>query len=661
MKKRFYFKCFFVLFLLFQYFNSSSLNLRAVDSIKTLLKSGQNDTVKVSALINLSKLYQDSNSEKALEYGLQAFTSATKLNYPKSIGKALNNLGDLYWYKSDYGSSAKHYFEALKIFETFNDKPAIADCYRNIGWIYFYQKNYSAALSNYKNALKANQELGKKEEMVSNYTDIGGVYNSQKKYGEAIESFKNALKTLEDTGEKQNTAGIYVNMSETYDLMGELPLAIECCEKAVKIVEKIRHKRYMAFSYFTLGRLYTKAGRYNDAIVPLQKAIKNASDINDKEIMVDIYETFSKLYEKQNNFQKAYENTQLASALKDSVYNENNSRQANEMTTKYESDKKELLINNLKKDEEHEKRFRIYLIILCVFMASFAFVLFRGNNQKRKTNIALSSAYIEIEEKNKDITDSINYSKRIQDASLPPKELKYRLYPDAFVLFKPKDIVSGDFYWFTEKNGKKLIASCDCTGHGVPGALMSMIGNNILNQIVNEKEITSPDEVLNLLHKEIRKALKQDDHGETKDGMDIALITFTNENEIEYAGANRPLWVIRSAPTESKNLGKGTFLEEIKADKFSIGGAQSETERKFTNHKISLSKGDAVYIFSDGYADQFGGEEGKKFMSRKFKELLLANSKLPMLQQEAVLVSAMETWMGSREQVDDILVIGVRI
>jgi serine phosphatase RsbU (regulator of sigma subunit) len=255
-----------------------------------------------------------------------------------------------------------------------------------------------------------------------------------------------------------------------------------------------------------------------------------------------------------------------------------------------------------------------------------------------------------IEEKNKDITDSINYAKRIQDAILPAKELKYRIFPNAFVLFKPKDIVSGDFYWFAEKNGKRLIASCDCTGHGVPGALMSMIGNNILNQIVNETGITSPDKILNLLNREVRKALKQGEQTASKDGMDVAIICFINETEIEYAGAQRPLWMIRN-----------NSFEEIKGDKFSIGGLQTEAEKEFIKHTIALSKNDCIYIFSDGFVDQFGGAQGKKFMSKQFKNLLLANYNKPILEQETVLNNTIENWKDVREQIDDILVIGIKI
>ena len=296
---------------------------------------------------------------------------------------------------------------------------------------------------------------------------------------------------------------------------------------------------------------------------------------------------------------------------------------------------------------------------------------------------------IVIEKKNKDITDSIDYAKTIQEAILPNKELKYQLFPDSFVLFKPKDIVSGDFYWFAEKDGKKIIAACDCTGHGVPGALMSMIGNNILNQIVNEKGITSPAEILNNLHREIRKTLKQEIQNETKDGMDAAIITFNNETEIEFAGAQRPLWIVRSSekrvdknhppataqaiappfpkaqPTAQGGQFPGiqtpeTHLIEIKGNKFAIGGLQSEIERTFTSHKIFLSKNDSIYISSDGFADQFSDID-KKLMTSRFKELLISIQQKSMHEQEIFLNDFIEKWRGKREQIDDILIIGIRI
>lgn len=256
----------------------------------------------------------------------------------------------------------------------------------------------------------------------------------------------------------------------------------------------------------------------------------------------------------------------------------------------------------------------------------------------------------------KDIRDSITYAKRIQEAILPDQQNMHALLPGMFVLFRPRDIVSGDFYWFVRRDKKSFVASVDCTGHGVPGAFMSMIGNTLLNEIVLEKKIESPDEVLDMLHLRVRQALKQDSGGETRDGMDVALVVIDHEKQtLEYAGANRPLWMI-----------SGNKFTEIKPDKMPIGGHAfgaedaSATTRKFTKHTIALRSGDSVYLSTDGYADQFGGENGKKFMAKRLHQLLLDIHSLPPAAQQERLDQAFLEWKGEHEQVDDVLVIGIR-
>ena len=654
--KRFYFKS-LLLWLIQLYFPVSAQNQHVVDSLQNFISSRKNDTTTVSALLSLSFQYEGINPDKAFEYGLKSLNLAQQLNYEKGIGNAHNNLGDLYWYRSDYSSSHDHYFKALKIFEKLNDEAAIADCNRNIGWVYYDQNNLSIALEYYEKSLVTNQKLKRKKKMGQNYNDIGIVYDDLKKYDEAIINYQKALKLQQENGTKESTIAIYGNLGLAYYKIKKMNFAIQNIEKSVALSEEVGNKRSLSESYSNLGSLYIEAGRYDDAIPALQKSISFGKAINYKKIIKDCYGNFATLYLKKNDFKKAFEYEQLFTAIKDSIANDNNSREATEMIAKYESEKKELMISSLEKDKKlideklvREKNFKIYLIIFCIMIAAFAFVFFRGNVQKKKANVALSLAYKEIEMKNKDITDSINYSKRIQESSLPTMELKHKLFPNAFILFKPKDIVSGDFYWFTEINDKKLIAACDCTGHGVPGALMSMIGNNILNQIVNEKGITSPDKILNQLHLDIRKSLKQNEQVENSDGMDIAMIAFNLETGIEFAGAQRPLWLIRN-----------NTIEEIKPDKFSIGGMQPENNRSFTNNFKSLSKGDCIYIFTDGYVDQFGGTEGKKFMSKRFKELLLSVHTKPMSEQEKILNHTIENWKGVSEQIDDILVIGIRI
>lgn len=265
-------------------------------------------------------------------------------------------------------------------------------------------------------------------------------------------------------------------------------------------------------------------------------------------------------------------------------------------------------------------------------------------HQLEKQKVDLQEAYTGIQ-------DSIQYSQRIQNAILPTSEEIKRLVPESFVLFFPRDIVSGDFYWFAEKNNLKFIACVDCTGHGVPGALMSMIGNTLLNQIIIEKNITAPDEILNHLHTGVRHALKQDVGGDTRDGMDLSLIVIDeNKSQLVYSGANRNLWIIR-----------GGKLIETKANKFPIAGRQQEDERRFTAHPIALQKDDVIYMTTDGYADQFGGEKGKKFMVKQLTRLILEVHQKPMTEQRQILEQRFLAWKQNHEQVDDVLIIGIRV
>ncbi len=266
-------------------------------------------------------------------------------------------------------------------------------------------------------------------------------------------------------------------------------------------------------------------------------------------------------------------------------------------------------------------------------------------------NKSLQKAYLEIEEQKKHIEDSIHYARRIQNAILPPNEHVKKLLPEAFILYKPKDIVSGDFYWMAEIHGKLLVAAVDCTGHGVPGAFMSIVGNNQLNYAVNVKGIARPAEILDSINEGVTKALRQTRLSTSvRDGMDIALISIDRQSKIiEYAGAFNPLYIIRNDE-----------LIKVEADKFAIGGYMGERLRKFTNHRVKFHDGDMLYLFSDGYADQFGGEDDTKFLIKRFRELLLKIHPEPVKDQMEILEQIHMDWKGESYQIDDILVIGIR-
>ena len=269
------------------------------------------------------------------------------------------------------------------------------------------------------------------------------------------------------------------------------------------------------------------------------------------------------------------------------------------------------------------------------------------HKEKERINILKQ----EIERKHQEIVDSVTYAQRIQEAILPSRQEINGAIANNLILFKPRDIVSGDFYWFSRKGDECILACVDCTGHGVPGAFMSMIGNTLLNQIVNERDIVQPDLILNELNREITSALKQDAAGsDSRDGMDISILNLNLKgNQLQYAGANRPLYFIRN-----------NELTETKANKVAIGGHMQEEEKQFTNHVFDLQKGDTIYLSSDGYADQFSPND-KKLMTKKFKEIVLGIQHLSMPEQEKYLDHFITDWRGNMEQTDDVLVIGVRV
>ncbi|MCE3277882.1 MAG: serine phosphatase RsbU, regulator of sigma subunit [Bacteroidetes bacterium] len=298
-----------------------------------------------------------------------------------------------------------------------------------------------------------------------------------------------------------------------------------------------------------------------------------------------------------------------------------------------------------KKEISTQKQLLLLTIICIALLTAFLFMIFRFNKQKKMT-------YLILKDKNKKITDSINYASRIQESILPSNEDIKQLLPDSFIFFKPRDIVSGDFYWLSKVNEKTIIACIDCTGHGVPGAFMSLIGNTLLNEIVNEKHILDPALILKQLHVEVIKALHQDsERTQSKDGMEMSICVIDySKKEVEFAGAMNPLFII-----------KGDNIIVLKPDVKSIGGDfKPGKTTEFTNQKITIEKNMSLYMFTDGYMDQFGGPDNKKYNLPNFKKLLLEIQSSDMAAQKEKVEKTIEQWQGSQKQIDDMLVIGIR-
>ena len=308
--------------------------------------------------------------------------------------------------------------------------------------------------------------------------------------------------------------------------------------------------------------------------------------------------------------------------------------------------------------------YRTTLAYIIYMLLAFGFIymvvnLFTSNLNRiiKKQTAELHQQKDEIVRKNKEITDSIYYAKHIQDAIMPNNEYIKNMFADSFVLFKPKDIVSGDFYWANLSENNAILAAVDCTGHGVPGAFMSMLGMSFLNEIVIENINLKPADVLNKLRKKIISALEHGGKGniEQKDGMDVALCVWHKEsNLLEYAGANNPVWIIR--PIKGS---KAHEIIELKANRMPVG--YHYDVKDFTAQEFQLQKGDAIYLFTDGFVDQFGGPDGKKYKSKKFKEMLLTLQHLSMKDQALMINKEFNDWRGDNEQIDDLCLVGVKV
>ena len=485
------------------------------------------------------------------------------------------------------------------------------------------------------------------------------------KFKEAISYFNNAEKYILHDENPVYLRNAYGNIGSCYKELGDYANAITYILKSVSINEKIGDKDGLSESYNELGDLSIRQKDFARAGGYLNLANKISSEVKDNHQLKVNYQYFSKLDSALGDFRKAYEDYKLYSDIKDKIITKESSQQVAEMNAKYESDQKdkEIRIKNLEagqKDDQISNQKKIsYFIAAGLFLTlTLVFFIFRSYRQKQQANLLLETQKKEIahqkelvDEKNTEILDSIYYAQKIQSAILPGPDEAQKFLGESFILFQPKDIVSGDFYWITKKEEYTFYAAVDCTGHGVPGGFMSMLGTALLNEVVNEKKIYEPADILDMLRVKIILALKQKGlSGENKDGMDMCIIRLNKEkNELIYAAANNSLYIVRDK-----------IITDYKGDKQPVGISGVEI-KQFTQHTIPLQKGDCIYTFTDGYADQFGGPKGKKFKYKQLEELLTENSTLPMKDQKNILEKKLSDWKGNFEQVDDICVIGVRI
>ena len=666
-----------------------------IDSLQASLYGSLNDSLKVKTLNAISSNYLNTSPNDAILFANKAKSLANKINYMPGLAYAYKNAGIGYFNQGLYADAINQYKSALVIFELLKDKKGIANINSNMGNVYYIQGEDYKALALYIKSLKIAQELGDKLRIATATGNIGAVYMMKRAtYYKALEYNLKALKIGASINDKNTIGTSSVNIGDIYLDQGKNEAALDYYEKSLKAFEgtenfsssllsigkvyfkkrdytsaikffqqahdyatKIDAKLDVANSLIELGKAYEKSKDYKTSLAKYKEAEILTSKLGATEKIKYSYEGLANSYNSMADFKNAFKYQKLLTSISDTLYNIDAFKKLSNLQFNFDLEKKQSEINLLQKDKELStkeiKSKQFIQFALLAFLAAVSVLLvfvYRFYIIKKKSNIELEQKNQKIESQKSEITKSIEYAKKIQNAMLPEEELIEEVLFNSFLVYQPKDIVSGDFYVCIKEADKIFLAVADCTGHGVPGALMSMIGGNIINKLISDKGLVDPSEILVQLNEELITSLKQNKNA-GNDGMDIALCSIDfKKHELRFAGAYRPLYMVR-----------GNELKEIKGSKFPIGGRQINNERLFKTNVVDLQVGDKFYLSTDGYADQFGGAKGKKLTTKKFKEYILSIKDKHIKQQGILFQNFFEKWMGNNEQLDDICMIGFEV
>ncbi len=629
-------------------------------------------------------LYWRGDYQLAAEYYQEAAELYLQSGAKFDAARMYLRLGNAKIERAEYDLALQYLQQALPIFEETNSAPGIDAVTNSMGVIYFWQELYDKALEVYLKGLELSRELNAQAEIARSLENIGNVYNhlaadSLKSlfgesfqdsikvehsdkflelFDEALRYYKEALDVREELNEVSGQVLTLINLGIIYVHSGKPAMALDPLQRALEINKDLNNKSADASILLWLAQVYFAFENYTMAQEYLENALIFALETDTKENTKYIYNYLSQVYEKQNDYVKALRYHKLYYSISDTLTQEDRRKAITDMQVKYETEATEkenaLLTAESELADAKLKQTRAILIITIFAIGIFIVMmvqLIRQNNLKRKANKELALKNDLITEQKKEITDSIQYASRIQNAMLPPGDYVDKLMPERFIIYMPRDIVSGDYYYITEKDGRIICVAADCTGHGVPGAFMSMLGIAYLNEIISKHAELHTDEILGELRNHVIKSLHQTGkEGESQDGMDLALfILDPDKNKLEYSGANNSLLIYREGE-----------LIEYKSDKMPIG-IHNRYKDPFTRHQVDLKKGDMIYTFSDGYPDQFGGPRQKKFMIKNFKRMLMDIHMKSMTEQQKIMEDTLQKWMADTEQIDDILVIGVRV
>jgi tetratricopeptide (TPR) repeat protein len=600
-----------------------------LDEINKSILNSKKDTVRVDLLLKAGDFYEYTQPDSAILFYQQAYELSVEINSKSRIAKCSNYIGIVYWNMGMYHDAISNFENALVIVTELNQKQKIAACLNNLGNVYKDIGHYEKAIQHYINSLRIKEEIKDSSGISASYNNLGVVHEKLKSYDKALDYYNRALIIRNKLNDEKGVADVYVNIGlinkETGDFFkaldffnralekylkiedmkgisacygnignvylngtGDLQKASDYINKSLEVDRKIGNQLGIAQMLNSLAVLNYQTKNFNSSISFAKQSAEISSEYDYLPVLKTSYEYLFLSYEALGHYKEALQYLKRNRTITDSIYNEESVKQMKELEAKYESDKKELLIDNLNKENiikeieinksQEVRKKQFYLIILFIALLALVFTtlifIYKQYVTKKKSNLLLKKFNSEIIQKNeeistqrdeiaaqrdlatnqrdiiakqqKDIKDSINYAFQIQSALFPTDEDLRLILKDYFIFYRPRDIVSGDFYWVNKFGNKIIIVASDCTGHGVPGAFMSMLGIAFLNEIVNKEQVTAPDKILNRLRENIILAMKQ--HGENvkqQDGMDAVAITIDRQaGTLEFAGANNPLYIV---------------------------------------------------------------------------------------------------------------------
>jgi len=600
---------------------------------------------------NIGNVYSDQgNYAEALRIFDVALRISKEIGYKLEIGNIYNNIGVVQLNLGNYPEALRNNFLALKMRqEEGSRKRDIAGSYNNIGNVYERQGNYNEALKHHQLALQIRQELGDKYGIAMSFNNLGNVYSDMGNFEEALKSHQSSLALHKEIGDKRNLSTSYNNIGVAYQNLKNYQEALRYFIYGKEIRNEIGDQEGLGQSFSNIGNAYTLLHKLSEAKSNLDSAERIFLRIGQNPGLEETYSVFTRLDSAAGNFRQAYDHFKKYLVFHDSIFNQENSKKTVRAEMNFEFDKKEAMARAEKEKitavaaSESRKQRIIILSVSILLLLIFAFALFAYRNYRIKNRINLR---LEIQKKN--IDDSIRYALRIQQSILPKQLFLSGEVKEHFMLYLPKDVVSGDFYWRHPKGRELFFAAVDCTGHGVPGAMMSMLGYDLLEYAVKDKGLREPAEILNLMNSQIIEKLNTNQGQTATDGMDLTLCRFNlDTRELVYAGAKNDLFLF-----------SGKELIPLRVTKCSIGYS---ARMEYTQSSRLLKNNDLLFLFTDGYSDQNGGPEQKKFMSRNLKNLLEEISPLPCPEQEYRLLSAFKDWKGNFPQRDDVLLVGFRV